>query len=61
MIAFRLIDKPNLVVIGTFYPLEAPFCIEIKRPRLTRWMPCFSWIAVDQRTELIGIMDCNAG
>ena len=58
--AFRLIGKPNLVVIGTFYPLEAPLGIEIKRPRLTRWIQCFSWIAVDQRTELIGIIDCNA-
>ena len=57
--AFRLIVKPNLVVIGTFYPLEAPLCIEIKRPQLTRWTLYFSWIAVDQRTELIGIIDCN--
>ena len=39
MTAFRLIVKPNLVVIGTFYPLEASFCIEIKRPQLDRMDP----------------------
>ena len=29
---FYHIGQPNLVAIGIFYPLEAPFGIEIERP-----------------------------